>query len=248
MLRFSLLATLVFLMGCAAAPDETGFYDPLEGLNRGVHGFNKGVDTLAFRPVSQVYGTVVPAPVRTGVDNFSDNLGLPGVIVNNALQGDLESAASNTGRFLVNSTFGLLGFLDPATELGTPERSTDFGETLHVWGVGEGAYVELPVLGPSTARDAAGFVVDVFLDPLDTVLESPESDYRLGARGAEIANTRYRFGDTVDGILYESADSYAQSRLIYLQNRRFELGIEDPSSSLGPADTDGSLYDDLYFE
>ncbi|MEL6689795.1 MAG: VacJ family lipoprotein [Pseudomonadota bacterium] len=246
--RFAILATLAFLTGCAAAPDGAGVNDPLEGLNRGVHGFNKGVDTLALRPVSQVYGTVVPDPVRTGVDNFSDNLGLPGVIVNNTLQGDLESAASNTGRFLVNSTFGLLGILDPATELGAPKRDTDFGETLHVWGVGEGAYVELPVLGPSTTRDTAGFIVDVFLDPLDAVLESPESDYRLGARGAEIANTRYRFGDTVDGILYESADSYAQSRLIYLQNRRFELGIEDPSSSLGPADTDGSLYDDLYFE
>lgn len=220
----------------------------MEGVNRGVHAFNKGLDTVALRPVSLAYGSVVPAPMRRGVDNFSDNLGTPGVIVNNVLQGDLESAAVNTGRFLVNSTFGLGGIMDAAEELGTPARETDFGETLHVWGVGEGAYMELPVFGPSTSRDTVGLFVDILIDPLDAVLKEPESTYRLSARVGEIANTRYRFGDTVDGILYDSADSYAQSRLIYLQNRRFELGIDDPSSALGPADTEGSLYDDLYFE
>ena len=248
MIRFITIAALALLAGCASSPDSTGVNDPYEGLNRSVHSFNKAVDTVALRPVSQVYGTVVPGPVRTGVDNVADNLGLPGAIVNNTLQGDLGAAATNTGRFLVNSTFGFVGLFDVAGELGVPAQDTDFGETLHVWGVGEGPYVERPILGPSTTRDSVGYVVDLFLDPLDAVLSSPESDYRLAARVGELTNTRYRFGDTVDGVLYESADSYAQSRLIYLQNRRFELGIDDPSSSLGPADTDGSLYDELYFE
>lgn len=246
--RFIAAAFALCLAGCASGPPGSGLDDPLEGVNRGVHAFNKGLDTVALRPASRVYGTVVPEPMRQGVDNFSDNLGTPGLIVNNALQGDLESAAVNTGRFLVNSTFGLVGIFDVATGLGTDERDTDFGETLHVWGVGEGAYVELPVFGPSTTRDTAGLVVDILIDPLDAVLDVPESNWRLSARAGEIANTRYRFGDTVDGILYDSADSYAQSRLIYLQNRRFELGIDDPSSVLGPTDTEGSLYDDLYFE
>lgn len=248
MLRIMPLLLAGFVAGCAAGTGGEGVNDPFEGVNRGVHAFNKGLDTVALRPVSKVYGAVVPGPVRSGVDNVAGNLGLPGTIVNNTLQGDLESAASNTGRFLVNSTFGIGGIFDVASALGTPEVETDFGETLHVWGAGEGAYVELPVFGPSTTRDALGTVVDILIDPLDAVLSSPESDYRLGARVGEIANTRYRFGDTVDGVLYDSADSYAQSRLIYLQNRRFELGIEDPTSTAGPVDTEGSLYDDLYFE
>lgn len=237
----------VCLAGCAATgtssvPDPT---DPFEATNRQVHAFNKGLDTFAVRPASQVYGTVIPGPVRTGISNFADNLGLPAVIINNSLQGDLESAASNTGRFLVNLTFGIGGLLDPSTALGVPEEGTDFGETLHVWGAGEGAYLELPFFGPSTTRDAAGRAVDILIDPLGYVLDVPEINYSRGSSIASGLNSRFRFSGTIDGILYDSADSYAQSRIIYLQNRRFELGTSSPTSAL---DTESDIYDDLFLE
>ncbi|MEM9349987.1 MAG: VacJ family lipoprotein [Pseudomonadota bacterium] len=219
--------------------------DPFESTNRQIHAFNKGLDTFALRPASQVYGTLIPEPVRNGISNFADNLGLPATIINNTLQGDFGSAASNTGRFLVNTTFGLAGVFDPSTALGVPEESTDFGETLHVWGAGEGVFLELPFLGASTTRDAAGRAVDILIDPLGYVLEVPEVNYSRGSRFASGLNSRFRFTVTIDGILYESADSYAQSRIIYLQNRRFELGTSSPSVSL---DEEGDLYDDFFLE
>jgi phospholipid-binding lipoprotein MlaA len=135
----------------------------------------------------------------------------------------------------MNSTIGLAGFIDAATEFNIPEHTTDFGETLAVWGVGEGAYIELPVLGPSTQRDAIGFVTDLLTNPLTyvTINSSPEQYIPPTARAGALLNDRDRFKSTIDSVLYESADSYAQSRSIYLQNRRFKLegatGIEtDP--------------------
>lgn len=238
---------LAVIAGCssqdaALAPDPR---DPFEATNRQIHAFNKGLDTVALRPAAQVYGTLLPEPIRTGISNFSDNLGLPAAVINNTLQGDFGAAASNSGRFLVNTVFGVGGFLDPATALGTPEESTDFGETLHVWGAGEGVYLELPFFGPSTTRDAAGSVVDLIVDPLGYVLEAPEINYSRGSAAASVLNSRFRFSGTVDGILYESADSYAQSRIIYLQNRRFELGSSSPTAAI---DEEGDLYDDFFFE
>jgi len=137
---------------------------------------------------------------------------------------------------LVNTTVGLGGLFDPATEMGLPAATdADFGQTLHVWGASEGAYIELPVLGPSTQRDTFGTFVDFFTNPLSYVLESPESVIRRGSNVAGGLTRRTRFSDTIDQILYDSADSYAQSRSIYLQGRRFELG-----------GTGGESYDDPY--
>lgn len=240
-----ILAALATLSACAAPAPSAEVNDPLEGTNRNIHAFNKGLDRAALRPASQAYGTVVPGPVRQGVSNFADNLSLPSAIINNALQGDLEAVGLNSGRFLVNSTFGVLGIFDPATGLGVTKEGSDFGETLHVWGVGEGAYVELPFLGPSTSRDAVGSVVDVVLNPVSQVLSTPEINYVRAGNAGDVLGSRFRFSDTVDSILYDSADSYAQSRLIYLQNRRFELGQEPAETSI---DIEGDLYDDLYFE
>lgn len=236
------LATALAVSGCATADiasRDAGFNDPFEPRNRNVHAFNKGVDRVVLRPTSQVYGTVVPGPVRGGISNFADNLGLPAAVLNNLLQGRIEPAGKNGFRFLVNSTFGLGGFLDPATDMGLTEESTDFGETLHVWGAGEGVYLEMPLRGPSTLRDSVGAVVDIFIDPVGAAIDSPESDYVLGAKALSLVGDRYRYSDTVDSLLYESADSYAQTRLLYLQNRRFELGTEAESNSDDP-------YDDLY--
>ncbi|WP_242494327.1 VacJ family lipoprotein [Loktanella sp. IMCC34160] len=215
---------------CSVGPDARSIHDPYETANRGTHDFNRSLDQNLLRPVSGVTAAL-PPELTDRVVSFSDNLSLPGMVVNGLLQGDIGGAATNTMRFLINSTVGVGGLFDPAGGIGLHEESTDFGETLHVWGVPEGAYQELPFFGPSTERDTAGLVVDVLLDPLGWI-DQPDiaavADYSLGAKVVEQVIDRGRFSDTVDSILYDSADSYAQARLLYLENRRYELGMEPP--------------------
>ncbi|MBM7066017.1 VacJ family lipoprotein [Actibacterium sp. 188UL27-1] len=220
------MATAIVLLtgACANPPVSSGsVYDPLEARNRKVHNFNRKVDQKVLRPVSKRYGGAV-GPAQLFVSNFASNLDQPGLVINDLLQGRIEDAAHNTFRFFVNGIFGLAGVLDPATEMGLEKRDTDFGETLHVWGSGEGRYLELPFLGPSTERDTLGIVVDAALNPIRSL---GSDDFQITANVAGASSTvgdRFQFSDTVDSILYESADSYAQARLLYLQNRRFELG------------------------
>jgi len=131
--------------------------------------------------------------------------------------------------------------LDPATEMGLDERSSDFGETLHVWGVPEGAYVVLPMLGPSTERDAVGWVVDFAANPVSAFVDPPETDYVTGFKIAAMIGDRYEYSGIIDELLYESADSYTQARLLYLMNRRHELGSEVQFEEIDPyaLDTEG---------
>ena len=221
------LSALAFtlLAGCAAPPTASGINDPYEAENRKVHAFNKSVDKALFSGGNKK--DAIPEPVLRTVSNFGGNLGLPGKIVNSVLQGRPEPALHNSFRFLINSTLGVAGLFDPAgSSFGLPESDTDFGETLHVWGASEGPYLELPILGPSTERDLAGRVVDAFIDPLGFVLEGDKATIATAAKIGSKVSDRLRFGDTVDSILHESADSYAQTRLLYLQNRRFELGMQ----------------------
>lgn len=220
----------VLLAGCSVAPPGAEINDPYEPFNRQVHAFNKTVDQAVLRPLSRGTATV-PGGFTQPVVNFSNNAGLPGTVVNNLLQADIGGAATNTLRFIVNTTVGVLGLADPAGAIGLREVETDFGATLAVWGVPEGAYLELPGFGPSTERDAAGRVVDFVLDPLDRLDWVPREmqEYSFPTKVAEQVIERGALGDTFDEILYESADSYAQARLIYLQNRRFELGQTQPA-------------------
>lgn len=231
------------LSGCAASsPPGSEFNDPFESTNRAVHEFNKSFDKALFRPVSQAYGTVVPSYGRQRLNNVQSHFSLPSDIINGALQGRGENTVHNVFRFLVNTTIGVLGIFDPATSFGLEDRSTDFGETLFVWGTGEGAYLEVPFFGPYTQRDLVGEVVDVVLNPLSFVsLSPPESYIPSGTYVAEALDYRYEFADTVDGIFYESADSYAQMRLIYLENRRFRLGDTSQATAIDP-------YEELYGE
>lgn len=234
-------ALIVSLAACTAPQPGAEFNDPYEESNRVVHGWNKGLDRAVLRPAGQVMAAA-PVEVTQPVSNFADNVGLPGMVVNGILQGDVDGAATNTFRFLINSTIGVLGLFDPATTIGLPEETTDFGETLAVWGVPEGAYLELPVLGPSTERDAAGQIIDFALDPLRRVGTPHQVDYGIAARVTDLAITRGRFGATFDDVLYNSADSYAQARLAYLQNRRFELGEAPPEAdAIDPFSSDLSL-------
>lgn len=236
------------LGACTAAPPPAAINDPFEQSNRDVHEWNKRLDS-AFSGGGSAERTPVPEGIALPVRNFAANSGLPSAVVNGILQGDIGGAATNTFRFMLNTTIGIGGILDPAGAIGLHEEETDFGETLHVWGVPEGAYLELPVLGPSTERDATGRVVDMVLNPLER-LAGP--DVALAGTVSRLADNiidRRNFGSTIDDVLYGSADSYAQSRLIYLQNRRFELGIEAPSTDVnGEAEIDPFALDLEGFE
>lgn len=221
--RAFVFAMAVALAGCSVGDPSTPVNDPYEGVNRQIHAFNKGLDRSVLRPAGQV-AAAAPEEITDRVTNFADNAGLPGAIANGLLQADIGGAGTNTMRFVINTSVGIFGLFDPAGAIGLDEEKTDFGETLAVWGVGEGAYVEMPVFGPSTQRDAVGFVVDLILDPLENIGRQPQVDYGTASRALDLAITRGRFSDTIDSVLYDSADSYAQARLAYLQNRRFELG------------------------
>ncbi|MDO5369443.1 VacJ family lipoprotein [Paracoccus sp. (in: a-proteobacteria)] len=236
-MRSAMVMLALCLAGCAGAPPG-GIADPYEPMNRRVHAFNKALDANVLRPVAGAMprdaaplpesGNRPPGPIEM-VGNFGANLSLPGKVVNSLLQGRPGPAIHNGFRFAVNSTVGVGGILDPAGGgFGLPEIDTDFGETLHVWGVPAGAYLELPLLGPSNQRDLAGKIVDfVLIDPLDSVLTDEQKLAGTAARVVSKAGERGRFGSTVDSVLHESADSYAQTRLLYTQHRRYELKQEE---------------------
>lgn len=235
---------LLFLAACASrAPlDPQTVNDPFEATNRSIHAFNKGVDAKLIRPLTGG-GDDGADDAQSGGEqsggglevlaNVGSNLSLPSKVLNQLLQGRPEPALRNSLRFIVNSTLGLGGIHDPAgAEFALTEIDTDFGETLHVWGAPEGPYLELPVLGPSTGRDAVGRVVDMVIDPLDNWLNEDQARGATAIRLISKAGERARFGDTVDSVLHESADSYSQTRLLYLMHRRHELtqegGSDDP--------------------
>lgn len=240
----ALLASSMFLTACATTGSDfdqpDGVFDPYETTNRKIHAFNRGLDKAIVRPASQGYTKLVPDDIEDSVGYFATNLGRPSDVVNGLLQGDFRGAGLSTARFLVNSTLGIGGLFDVAGDFGIEDHETDFGQTLSTWGSGEGAFIELPFLGPSTQRDAAGKVVDLFTNPLSYVLDDPESYYGPVASVGSGLGTRGRFTDTIDSILYDSADSYAQARLIYLQNRRFELGEADAGTQIDPFELDTS--------
>jgi len=252
--KAGLVVVFLALAGCTAPEGyvaRDGINDPFEERNRKVHAFNKSVDRAVLRPLARGYNATVPDEIQGMVSSFSANLSTPGLVVNNLLQGNFKGALTNTYRFALNSTVGFAGLVDVAEMAGISEVDTDFGETLHVWGVGEGTYVETPFRGPATQRDAVGRLVDFFTNPLSYAASSSTNEVRLGARVVKVIGDRGRFSDTVDSILYDSADSYAQSRLIYLQSRRFALGrSEEPNYDdpydLGATDPYDDPYEDPY--
>jgi len=235
------LLSALAVTACASdsAVSSKGVYDPHEAENRGTHQFNKDVDTYVVSPLSDGYGTAIPEGVRDGVSRFSSHLGLPNDIFNNLFQGDLDTAAQNTGRFLLNTVVGFGGVFDPASDVGLERVEADFGQTLHVWGAAEGPYVEMPFFGPSTSRDVVGFGVDLVLDPFFVVARDPQRYIGAIAYIVDSFGKRYKYDATIDSILYESEDSYVQARSLYLQNRRYELGLD-------ATDLYVDVYEDLY--
>lgn len=203
------------LAGCASTPRDPR--DPLEPLNRATYRFNDAVDKALLKPTAQAYRTAAPLPVRTGVANFFSNLNDVLVAANNLLQGKGRQGASDIGRVLINSTAGILGFIDVATPMGLPKHNEDFGQTLAKWGMGDGPYLMLPLLGPSTFRDAVGIAVD----------HQGDLPYRLGhvatrneVIAGRVVSRREGLLDS-EKVLNEAAiDRYEFLRDAYLERRR----------------------------
>jgi phospholipid-binding lipoprotein MlaA len=228
-----LFATALLALAACSVPEPGtapgSIHDPHEAENRRVHDFNRAVDARFLRGAGAGFSQTVPDGLEQTVGNVADTLSLPRTVVNQVLQGRPGDATRNVLRFAVNATLGFGGLADVATDIGLQRDESDFGETLHVWGLPEGGYLELPLYGPSTERDAAGLVVDLFLDPFSHVLTAPQRRTVTAIRIADEVSERGQFSGTYDSVLYGSADSYAQLRLLYLQNRRFELGMQPPA-------------------
>ena len=215
--RALLLCAVVFLSALGGCASTGNSRDPLEPLNRGIYKFNDHADHLLIKPAAELYRDLVPELVRTGVSNFFSNINDVIVALNNLLQGKLLQALSDVGRIALNTTVGLLGTVDVATELGLEKHNEDFGQTLGHWGFGSGPYLVLPILGPSSLRDSVGLLADLKVDPRTYVDPSRARNqlyglYFVGRRSELLESSR---------ILDVAAlDPYEFLRDAYLQRRR----------------------------
>ena len=214
--KSAILAVMLagLLGGCATSGNSK---DPIEGFNRAMYAFNEGLDTVLIKPVAQGYEAVLPTPVRTGVTNFFGNIADFFIGVNNLLQGKPDQAVSDIGRVLINSTVGILGIFDVATNAGLEKHEEDFGQTFGRWGVGDGAYVVLPVFGPRTVRDTFGLVLDIAADPVANIGDIPTRNSALALR---LIDTRADLLPAVKVIEEAALDKYSYVRDGYLQRRR----------------------------
>lgn len=227
----ALVAGLSALTGCATASNPR---DPLESINRPIHKFNDTLDTYAFRPVAVGYRRFVPEPVRQAFGNFVSNLGDIYVGLNNLLQAKPREALSDLSRFVVNSTLGIGGIADVASELGLEKNNEDFGQTLGYWGVPAGPYVVLPFLGPSSFRDAPARVVDAYGNPIGWY---DRVDVRNSVIGLSYVEDRAQLLDA-DRLLRDALDPYSLMRDGYLQRRRNLVYDGEPPDEDDNGDTD----------
>lgn len=202
------------LGGCASNGDPR---DPLEPLNRGIYQFNDAVDNAVVKPVATGYREILPQPVRTGVGNFFSNLDDVAVLLNDLLQFKFGQAASDFGRLVWNTTAGILGILDVATPMDMPKHNEDFGQTLGRWGVGNGPYLVLPLLGPSNLRDAVGLVVDYKVDPVYQQDDMADRNVALVLRAIHKRSVLLGAEDVVQEA---ALDPYTFVRDSYLDRRR----------------------------
>ena len=220
-------AVLIALLaaGCAATPGRTTNDDRFESLNRGVYKFNDAVDRAALKPVAKGYRNVTPHWLRVAVGNFLGNLEYPMTIVNQFLQGKPKLGLRDTGRFLINTTLGIGGLMDPATSAGLEANDEDLGQTLAVWGVSSGPYLNLPFFGPSTLRDAPSRMVDFFFDPLTYVDVPWEAVW--SRRVLDAVHTRSELLP-LDATLQKTYDPYAFIRDSWLQRREYAIFDGNP--------------------
>ena len=219
-----------------------------EKFSRGTLKFNQTLDKAIFKPVAKGYRTL-PVPIRKGTSNFMGNLRSLLTFSNNVLQGDLKGAGNTAGRFAINTTVGILGIFDPASKMGFEKKSReDFGQTLGVWGAESGCYFVLPILGPTTARDAVGLIGNVFIDPVYQLTHGSETDLIVGNenvgehnyyiyKGTDAIDFRSKNIESIDSLEKNSIDFYASVKSLYLQNRAQKIATA-PIASKGQDDSD----------
>jgi len=226
------MLALFSLANCASAPENDPealaefkkINDPMEPTNRFIFKFNEGVDAIVIKPVTALYRALLPELVRTSVHNFLSNLKTPVVLVNDILQGEPERAGDTVVRFVINTTVGIGGIRDQASDWGFEPHKEDFGQTLAVWGADEGPYLMLPLLGPSNPRDAIGKVADNLIDPINLWANNDDREWvpitRTGLSGID---TRDRLWDVLEDLEKSSIDYYAAIRSLYRQRRNEEI-------------------------
>jgi phospholipid-binding lipoprotein MlaA len=237
-----LLLALFPAGGCAVMPDPADkeavaefneINDPAEPTNRAVFGINRGLDAALLKPVATAYRDATPKFFQNRINDALDNLRSPVIFLNDVLQGELERAVTTLVRFIINSTLGLLGLNDIATDLGIEGHDEDFGQTLAVWGVPEGPYVMLPLFGPSNPRDAIGIVVDFLLDPFNIWAGNTNRDFAIFARsGTRAVDLRAIHMEALDELEKSSLDFYASIRSLYRQRRANEINNGEPLANM----------------
>lgn len=236
------LAAFLFLTaGCATMPDPNDaeavaeyikVNDPAEPANRAIFEINRGLDGALLKPVAKFYRDVTPQYFQDRINDLLNNLRSPVIFFNDLLQGELKRAMATAVRFVVNSTFGLLGLNDIATDMGLEGHNEDFGQTLAVWGMPEGPYVVLPLFGPSNPRDTIGIIVDFLADPFNIWAGNTDRDYAIWARsGTRAVDLRAIHMEALDSVEKTSLDFYASIRSLYRQRRADEIRNGKPSAN-----------------
>lgn len=234
------LALGLTLSACATTPgtDRLAEQDPWEGFNRGVWSVNRTADKVIAKPVTKVYRAVTPKPARDGIRNFFSNISEPWSFINNILQGKIDRAARNLGRFAVNTTAGIGGLFDHASRSGIEKAPEDFGQTLGAWGANGGPYVMLPLLGPSTMRDGVGTGIGFLADPYQVCLNhcGLPNGVPLAIIGMQVISVRDGLIETgADNFLESSLDPYAAARSAFLQRRRAEIRDQENDDAAAEA-------------
>ena len=251
--RLKILATVFVLSLVVYSPqlvaaEKYTANECFEKFSRGTLKFNQGLDRVIFKPIAKGY-RALPVPVRSGTANFVGNLRSLLTFTNNLLQGDFRGAGNTAGRFTINTTVGILGIFDPASKMGFEKKSReDFGQTLGVWGADTGCYFVLPVLGPTTTRDALGLVGNVLIDPVYHLTHNSETDVVVGNenlsehnyyyyKGTDAVDFRSKNIESIDSLEKNSIDFYASVKSLYLQNRAQKIS-NSPVSDKGQDDSD----------
>jgi phospholipid-binding lipoprotein MlaA len=236
------LSVVLVISGCASDPKRPpDSRDPLESFNRAIFRFNTDFDKAFLKPLAKGYRAVTPEPVDRSVSNFFYNLADVTSVINNLLQFKMSRAGSDIGRVVINSTVGVLGLFDVATNVGLPSYKEDFGQTLGYWGLGSGAYIVLPVLGPSSVRDTFGWAGDIATDPLNQINSAP---IHYSVLGTQIIDRRADYLAAGEIIEDAAIDTYGFLRDTYLQRRLSLVHDGNPPAVEGKDD----FWNDIDFE
>jgi phospholipid-binding lipoprotein MlaA len=236
-----LVAASGALSGCTTTADHNPS-DPYESFNRSMYKFNDGVDRAVLQPVAKGYRAVTNKPIREGVGNFLGNLKEPITAANQLLQGKPADAGAAAGRFVINTTLGIVGIFDTASAIGIDRKTEDFGQTLGVWGVRAGPYLVLPFLGSTNPRDLFGMVGDAAMNPINYAQFNGDDATRIGLGAANVISAREGAIETVDGVRNQ-VDPYTTVRRFSVRNRALAVG----NMELAPIELDKVSEDELNF-